>query len=74
MSWLRSEKRCSEARERRDSPLALPSPKRNALSEVDFRFRSLHWFRLFVPSFIRQFDEVIRGGRMELKRQLEGAP
>jgi len=40
--------------------------------KVDFRFRSLHWFRMLVPSFIRQFEGVLQGGLDELKRQLEG--
>jgi uncharacterized protein YndB with AHSA1/START domain len=39
--------------------------------EVDFRFRSLHWFRPFVPSFVRRFEAVLDGGLRELKRQLE---
>jgi len=39
--------------------------------EVDFRFRSAHWFRPFVPSFVRQFEGVLQGGLHELKRQLE---
>jgi uncharacterized protein YndB with AHSA1/START domain len=42
--------------------------------EVDFRFRSLHWFRILVPSFARQFEGVLQGGLDELKRQLEAAP
>jgi Polyketide cyclase / dehydrase and lipid transport len=42
--------------------------------EVDFRFRSLHWFRPFVPSFVRQFEGVLQGGLAELKRQLESSP
>jgi len=42
--------------------------------EVDFRFRSLHWFRMIVPSFIRQFEAVLQGGVTELKRQLEASP
>jgi len=42
--------------------------------EVDFRFRSLHWFRLFVPGFVRQFEGVLQGGLDELKRQLESRP
>jgi uncharacterized protein YndB with AHSA1/START domain len=41
--------------------------------EVDFRFRSAHWFRLFVPSFARQFERVLQGALRELKRQLEAA-
>jgi len=36
--------------------------------EVDFRFRSLHWFRPFVPVFVRQFKGVLQGGLDELKR------
>lgn len=39
--------------------------------EVDFQFRSVHWFRPIVPSFVRQFEAVLRGGLAELKRQLE---
>lgn len=42
--------------------------------EVDFRFRSLHWFRPLVPSFTRQFERVLQGGLTEIKRQLEAAP
>lgn len=42
--------------------------------EVDFRFRSLHWFRPFVPAFVRQFEGVLQGGLVELKRQLESRP
>ena len=42
--------------------------------EVYFRFRSLHWFRLFVPAFVRQFEGVLQGGLDELKRQLESRP
>jgi uncharacterized protein YndB with AHSA1/START domain len=41
--------------------------------EVDFRFRSLNWFRPFVPSFMRQFEAVLQEGVEELKRQLESA-
>lgn len=41
--------------------------------EVDFRFRSVHWFRWFVPSFVRRFAGVLQGGLDELKRQLEAA-
>jgi carbon monoxide dehydrogenase subunit G len=41
--------------------------------EVDFRFRSLHWFRPFVPMFIRQFEGVLRDGVAELARQLATA-
>jgi hypothetical protein len=39
--------------------------------EVDFRFRSLHWFRPLVPSFLRQFEGVLREGMSQLKQQLE---
>ena len=39
--------------------------------EVDFQFRSFHWFRPFVPSFVRQFEGVLRGGLAVLKGQLE---
>jgi uncharacterized protein YndB with AHSA1/START domain len=39
--------------------------------EIDFRFRSLHWFRMFVPSFVRRFEGVLQAGVHELKRQLE---
>ena len=39
--------------------------------EVDFRFRSLHWFRSFVPLFVRRFEGVLQAGLTELKRQLE---
>jgi hypothetical protein len=50
-------------------------PTRSTLRwEVDFRFRSLHWFRLFVPSFVRQFEGVLKGGLARLMGQLEGAP
>lgn len=39
--------------------------------EVDFQFRSAHWFRPFVPSFVRRFECVLQDGLAELKRQLE---
>jgi len=42
--------------------------------EVDFQFRSLHWFRPFVPSFLQQFEGVLRGGLATLKGQLEARP
>ena len=42
--------------------------------EVDFTFRSFHWFRPIVPSFIRQFEAVLQGGLDRLKGQLERTP
>ena len=39
--------------------------------EVDFRFRSFHWFRVFLPSFLRDFEAVLRDGLRRLKEQLE---
>lgn len=39
--------------------------------DIDFKFRSIHWFRPFVPSFVSQFEGVLRHGLKELKRQME---
>ncbi|MDP3278690.1 MAG: SRPBCC family protein [Deltaproteobacteria bacterium] len=39
--------------------------------EVDFVFRSMHWFRPFVPSFVKTFEGVLSGALAEAKRQLE---
>jgi hypothetical protein len=41
--------------------------------EIDFTFRSFHWFRPIVPSFLRQFEAVVQGGLARLKGQLEAA-
>ena len=34
--------------------------------EIDFTFRSFHWFRPIVPSFLRQFEAVVQGGLARL--------
>jgi hypothetical protein len=39
--------------------------------EVDFEFRTLHPFRPFVPSFVRQFAAVLDRAVANLKGQLE---
>jgi Polyketide cyclase / dehydrase and lipid transport len=38
---------------------------------VDFVFRTVHPFTLFLPSFLRQFEEVLKAGVENLRRQLE---
>jgi hypothetical protein len=40
--------------------------------EVDFVFRTLHPFRPFVPSFLRDFEGVLTSAVAKLKGQLEG--
>jgi uncharacterized protein YndB with AHSA1/START domain len=40
--------------------------------DVDFVFRTIHPFRLFLPSFLREFDAVLRTAVSDLKAQLEG--
>ncbi|HKP91500.1 MAG TPA: SRPBCC family protein [Thermoleophilaceae bacterium] len=39
--------------------------------EVDFEFRTVHPFRPFVPSFVRDFEGVLREALASLKGQLE---
>lgn len=39
--------------------------------EVDFVFKRWHPFVLFLPSFLRQFEGVLRNAVSELKTQLE---
>jgi len=47
-------------------------PDRSRLNwDVDFEFRAFHPFRLFLPSFLRQFEAVLEAGVANLKRQLE---
>jgi hypothetical protein len=41
--------------------------------DVDFVFRTVHPFRLFLPSFLRQFEAVLKAAVANLKGQLEGA-
>jgi hypothetical protein len=41
--------------------------------EVDFEFRTIHPFRPFVPSFVRDFEGVLARAVENLKRQLERA-
>jgi uncharacterized protein YndB with AHSA1/START domain len=38
--------------------------------EVDFEFRSLHPFRPFVPSFVRDFEDVLKRAVSDLEGQL----
>ena len=38
--------------------------------EVDFEFRTVHPFRPFVPSFVRDFGRVLEGAVGDLKGQL----
>jgi uncharacterized membrane protein len=46
--------------------------ERSRLSwDVDFAFRTVHPFRLFVPSFLRDFERVLTQGVARLKEQLE---
>jgi uncharacterized protein YndB with AHSA1/START domain len=40
--------------------------------EVDFEFRKLHPFRLFLPTFIRDFETVLSRAVVELQAQFEG--
>jgi hypothetical protein len=40
--------------------------------EVDFVFRTVHPFRPFVPSFVRDFEGVLTSAVANLKGQLEG--
>src|SRR5947209_11228103 len=48
-------------------------PNRSRLHwDVDFVFRSVHPFRLFLPSFLRQFEGVLKQAVVNLKGQLEG--
>jgi hypothetical protein len=47
-------------------------PNRSRLSwDVDFEFRSIHPFRLFLPSFLSEFERVLATAVAKLKRQLE---
>lgn len=39
--------------------------------DVDFVFRTIHPFRLFLPSFLREFETVLRAAVANLKAQLE---
>jgi hypothetical protein len=39
--------------------------------DVDFAFRTIHPFRLFLPSFLREFESVLRAAGADLKSQLE---
>ena len=39
--------------------------------DVDFVFRTIHPFRLFLPSFLREFESVLRAAGANLKSQLE---
>ena len=39
--------------------------------EVDFEFRTLHPFRAIVPSFVRQFEGVLKDAVENLRGQLE---
>ena len=39
--------------------------------EVDFKFKTIHPFRLVVPTFLREFEGVLGEAVLELKRQLE---
>ena len=39
--------------------------------EVDFEFRTVHPFRPFVPSFVRDFEGVLKRAVTNLKAQLE---
>jgi hypothetical protein len=39
--------------------------------EVDFEFRTAHPFRLIVPSFVRQFEGVLKDAVENLRGQLE---
>jgi Polyketide cyclase / dehydrase and lipid transport len=39
--------------------------------EVDFEFRTVHPFRPFVPSFVRDFEGVLREALASIARQLE---
>jgi hypothetical protein len=41
--------------------------------EVDFDFRTIHPFRPFVPSFVRDFEDVLTRAVANLKQQLETA-
>src|SRR5258708_1533096 len=41
--------------------------------DVNFVFRSVHPFRLFLPSFLRQFESVLQAGVDNLKGQLDRA-
>jgi hypothetical protein len=38
---------------------------------VDFVFRTVHPFRLLLPSFLRQFEGVLKAGVENLRGQLE---
>jgi uncharacterized protein YndB with AHSA1/START domain len=40
--------------------------------EVDFEFRRVHPFRLFLPTFMRDFETVLSRAVGELQAQLEG--
>lgn len=47
-------------------------PDRSRLNwDVDFEFRTVHPFRLFLPSFLRQFEGVLKAAVANLKGQLE---
>jgi uncharacterized protein YndB with AHSA1/START domain len=39
--------------------------------DVDFVFRTVHPFRLFLPSFLREFEAVLQTAVADLKSQLE---
>ncbi len=47
-------------------------PDRSRLNwNVDFVFRTVHPFRLLLPSFLRQFEGVLKAGVENLRGQLE---
>jgi uncharacterized membrane protein len=52
----------------------LPQDRSRLRWEVDFGFRTVHPFRPFVPSFLRDFEGVLAGAVANLKGQLEGTP
>jgi hypothetical protein len=48
-------------------------PDRSRLRwDVDFTFRTVHPFRLFLPSFLRDFEAVLTRAVANLKGQFEG--